>query len=146
MMAIALHLLDMATYFLNANADVNIQDSEGFSALHLAIQHTQLDCFNTLLAHPKINVTVKDCNARSVLMWLVDCIDNKKVEPLVRQLLEMGADVSVMSHQPIAYTGVKENAVSIAMKKKKYELLPLLIRHPTFIPALLSLDMVSRSF
>lgn len=60
MLAVSHGSLQMVQLMLEANADVNLQDFDGSTALMCAAEHNHIDIVETLLAHPDINVLLKD--------------------------------------------------------------------------------------
>ena len=65
MLAVSHGRLEMVKLLLESNSNVNLQDYDGSTALMCATEHNHIDIVKTLLAHPDINVLLKE-NVSSV--------------------------------------------------------------------------------
>ena len=60
MLAVSHGRLEMVQLLMQAGADVNLQDDDGSTALMCATEHGHIEIIKALLAHPDIDISLKD--------------------------------------------------------------------------------------
>lgn len=60
MIAVSHGNIDMVQMLLEANANVNVQDEDGSTALMCAAEHGRIDIVKLLLAQPDCDSTIQD--------------------------------------------------------------------------------------
>ena len=80
---------DIVSWLINNGADVNLQDRNGFSALHYSIQEMQMDIVINLLDHDA-SIDIKDSHGNTPL-WIATFNARGKYQ-FVQLLKSRGAD------------------------------------------------------
>ena len=72
MLAVSHGRLEMVQLLMQAGADVNLQDDDGSTALMCATEHGHIEIIKALLAHPDIDISLKDsvCIIYRLCYWL----------------------------------------------------------------------------
>ena len=60
MLAVSHGRLEMVQLLLESGADINLQDEDGSTAVMCATEHGHIDIVKSLLAHPDIDISLKD--------------------------------------------------------------------------------------
>ncbi|XP_035691517.1 rabankyrin-5-like [Branchiostoma floridae] len=75
---------DMVTQCLiEHNADINAKDAEGQAPIHVAIINQSPAIISLLLAHPSVDLTVKDRHGRSPFATAMSCKNNKAAQAIL---------------------------------------------------------------
>nr|XP_045005655.1 KN motif and ankyrin repeat domain-containing protein 4 isoform X2 [Jaculus jaculus] len=81
---------DMVQALLSCQADVNLQDHEGASALMLACRQGNVDLVRLLLAHPACNSSLTDKAGRTALSTVLNSPTHMEIAGLLRAHAEQG--------------------------------------------------------
>ena len=82
---------------INSGFDVNTKDEHGETALHVAVQHGNLEMIRFLL-EKGAKVNIKDAEKRTPLLMIHDSLgddDGASLKEIVRLLVSRGADINV---------------------------------------------------
>ena len=77
---------ELAEWAISQNAEINHQDSTGYSALHFAVQENNIEITALLLNNTNTNVDIQDNNGNTPL-WrgIYDNVDFEIIELLIRK-------------------------------------------------------------
>ena len=92
---------DTVKQLINAGFDVNTKDGYNKTALHIAVEHSNLEIVRFLLDH-KAKVNIKSKDKRTPLLMIDESVrdkDDKLVVEIVRLLIAKGADVNVQDDE-----------------------------------------------
>ncbi|KAL8861141.1 MAG: hypothetical protein Q9178_002357 [Gyalolechia marmorata] len=105
------------------NVDINLTDTNRYSALHFAVQEHHVDILSMLLSAPNININCLDNNERSPLHW---CSIHYDPDAAV-VLLNAGADYSLKDNYQ--YT-----ALSMSLRNRRTSAVAVLIMEAGAMP------------
>ena len=106
---------------INANFNVNTKDESGQTALHIAVEHENVEVVRFLL-EKGAKVNVKDKQKRTPILMIEDSLsdDHRTTVEIVRLLIAKGADFN-------AQTGEKETLLMMACGNGNIELVKVLL-------------------
>jgi ankyrin repeat protein len=105
---------------LQSDVDINTQDKDGYTALHLAAIYDKFEIAQLLLTHPQCNVNAQNDNNGCTALHLAAA--NNGVE-IVQLLIAHRCNVNTQDNH--GYT-----ALHLAVTNDKFEVAQLLLAHP----------------
>lgn len=84
-MACASGLDAIVKCLVDHNADVNVKDSEGKTALHVAISHMNSSCSEILLSQSSLDLSVKDKQGQTPFAACLSCKDHKTGKSILQR-------------------------------------------------------------
>lgn len=113
--------LEMVEYLLNNNADTDVQNKDGITALHIAARAGKKTMVKKLLTHGA-NPDIQDKHSMTPLMYAVMKKSNQDHYDVIKTLLHHGADSNLIN-----YKG--STALMMASANNDYAVAKLLLKH-----------------
>jgi len=93
--------IDFVKKLIELGVDINLQSSNGFTALHFAAQENKKEIFDLLLSQNNIKIDIKDNWGNTTLLRLVEEEDEKKIE-LIKKLINKGASLDIENNYGVS--------------------------------------------
>lgn len=103
--------LNKCIKFIECGADINTQDKDGLTTLHIASDRGDLDAVKYLVEN-KANINIQDATGRTPLVYAVEIYRNDEV---IKYLIEQGADknIKMMSGRTALFSAVEYRSIEI---------------------------------
>ncbi|KAH3732578.1 serine/threonineprotein kinase [Pelomyxa schiedti] len=88
---------ELLKFYTTHRLDINLQDKQGYSVLHHAVQVSDEQIVSQLLRIPGINVRLQNLDMNTPLHYFCEKFRSPKCDEVFAKFLEMGADVNAVN-------------------------------------------------